>query len=230
MVDGNKIDQKSSYIRTSEKANVVEHGKGLNLGANGGTFKKKFLGNCHNCDQRGYWATNCKLPKKAKEENVMEKITKDVSDIDLAVLILWSPIQRSGGLIRELPVMFARIEWFRNIKVVDNDDKLFMGNSTTSDIQGVGKIVLKMTSRRELKLNDVLYVPEIRKNLVSGWLLNKHGFRLVFESDKFVLTKNYVHVSKGYAERGMFKLCVMALKPSDNDNEMNKSSTYLLES
>ena len=60
--------------------------------------------------------------------------------------------------------------------------------------------------------------------------MNKHGFRLVFESDKFVLTKNGVYVGKGYINRGMFKLCVMALKPSDSDNEMNNFSTYLLES
>jgi len=53
-------------------------------------------------------------------------------------------------------------------------------------------------------LNDVLYVPEMCKNLVSGWLLNKHGFRLVFESNKFVLTKIGMFVGKGYADGGMF--------------------------
>ena len=59
---------------------------------------------------------------------------------------------------------------------MDNGDKLFMGTSATLEIQGVGTVVLKMTSGKELTFNDVLYVPEIRKNLVSGWLLNKHGF------------------------------------------------------
>nr|GEV48932.1 zinc finger, CCHC-type [Tanacetum cinerariifolium] len=39
----------------------------------------------------------------------------------------------------------------------------------------------------------------IRKNLVSGWLLNKFGFCLVFEYDKFVLSKNQIYVGKGYA-------------------------------
>ena len=36
-----------------------------------------------------------------------------------------------------------------------------------------------MTSRKELTLTNVVYVPGIRKNLVSGSLLNNHGFRLV---------------------------------------------------
>ncbi|KAI3503228.1 hypothetical protein L1887_31667 [Cichorium endivia] len=69
-----------------------------------------------------------------------------------------------------------------------------MGNSATSNIQGIEKIVLKMTSGREMTLNDVLYVPEIRKNLVSGWLLNKHGFRLSKDEsiDKFKVYKSEV--------------------------------------
>nr|GEX15807.1 enoyl-[acyl-carrier-protein] reductase [NADH], chloroplastic [Tanacetum cinerariifolium] len=77
-------------------------------------------------------------------------------------------------------------------RAVDNGQKLYMGNSATANIKGEGNIVLKMTSEKELKLTNVLYVLEIRKNLVSGWLLNKFGFRLVFESDKFVLSKNQI--------------------------------------
>ena len=51
-----------------------------------------------------------------------------------------------------------------------------------------------MTYEKELTLTNVLYVPEIRKNLVSGSLLNSHGFRSVFESNKFVLSKSRMYV------------------------------------
>ncbi|GJZ83651.1 pol polyprotein [Tanacetum coccineum] len=116
---------------------------------------------------------------------------------------------------------------FHSFRAVDNGHKLYMGNSATADIKGEGDVILKMTSEKELKLTNVLYVPEIRKNLVSGWLLNKFGFRLVFESDKFVLSKNQMYVGRGYAMNGMFKLNVMVVK-----NEINKmnSSAYLIES
>ncbi|GJU14257.1 retrovirus-related pol polyprotein from transposon TNT 1-94 [Tanacetum coccineum] len=116
---------------------------------------------------------------------------------------------------------------FHSFRAVDNGQKLYMGNSATADIKGEGDVILKMTSEKELKLTNVLYVPEIRKNLVFGWLLNKFGFRLVFESDKFVLSKNQMYVGKGYAVNAMFKLNVMVVK---NDiNKMN-SSAYLIES
>nr|GEV60582.1 putative mediator of RNA polymerase II transcription subunit 37c [Tanacetum cinerariifolium] len=43
----------------------------------------------------------------------------------------------------------------------------------TFDIKVEGDVILKMTYKEELKLTNVSYVLEIRKNLVSGWLLNK---------------------------------------------------------
>ncbi|GJY45659.1 retrotransposon protein, putative, ty1-copia subclass [Tanacetum coccineum] len=94
-------------------------------------------------------------------------------------------------------------------------------------ISRVKRCYFEDETEKELKLTNVLYVPEIRKNLVSGWLLNKFGFRLVFESDKFVLSKNQMYVGRGYAMNGMFKLNVMVVK-----NEINKmnSSAYLIES
>ncbi|KAL6331695.1 hypothetical protein AAG906_016691 [Vitis piasezkii] len=58
----------------------------------------------------------------------------------------------------------------------------------------MGKLILKMTSGKELTLNDVLHVLDICKNLVFGSLLSKNGFKMVFESNKFVLTKNGVYV------------------------------------
>ena len=53
------------------------------------------------------------------------------------------------------------------------------------------------TSGKTLTLNDVFYVPEVRKNLISGFLLNKFGFKQVYEADKFILSKGSVFVGKG---------------------------------
>lgn len=63
---------------------------------------------------------------------------------------------------------------------------------------GKGTIELKFTFVKIVTLFDVFHAPKIRKNLVYGGLLSKHGFKLVFESDKFVLTKNGMSVGKGY--------------------------------
>ena len=86
-----------------------------------------------------------------------------------------------------------------------------------------------MTSGKELTLNDVLHVPEIRKNLVSGSLLSKKGFKLVFVSDNFILTKSGMYVGKGYMSNGLFKMNVMTvIPPIKNINKRNTSSTCML--
>lgn len=197
-------------------------------------MKQQFQGVCFNCDQPGHRAANCKMPKRVtpREANMVNDVDMIAMVSDVIAMI--SEVNLVGSNNREWWVdtgatchVCADKSMFHSFRAVDNGDKLYMGNSTTADIKGEGDVILKMTSEKELKLTNVLYVPEIRKNLVSGWLLNKFGFRLVFESDKFVLSKNKMYVGRGYALNGMFKLNVMVVK---NDiNKMN-SSAYLIES
>ena len=62
---------------------------------------------------------------------------------------------------------------------------------------------------------------------MSGSFLSKKGFRLVFESDKFVLTKSGIYVGKGYMSNGLFKMNVMTIVSYFNNN--NTSSAYMLD-
>ncbi|KAD4178897.1 hypothetical protein E3N88_27488 [Mikania micrantha] len=117
---------------------------------------------------------------------------------------------------------------FNAFKEVTGDQKMFMGNATIANIKGEGNVILKWTSGKELTLSNVLYVPEMHKSLVSGWLLNKNGFHLVFESDKFVLSKHGMFIGKGYAKNDMFKLNVIAKVVNMNENV--PTSAYLIES
>ena len=66
---------------------------------------------------------------------------------------------------------------------------------------------------------------------MSGSLLSKKGFKLVFVSDNFILTKNWMYVGKGYMSNGFFKMNVMTIVPPiKNINNKNTSSAYMLES
>lgn len=53
-----------------------------------------------------------------------------------------------------------------------------------------------LTSDKKLTLVDVLHILHICKNLVFDSLLSKAGFKLVFEVNKFALTKNSQFIGK----------------------------------
>ncbi|KAA0059591.1 pol polyprotein [Cucumis melo var. makuwa] len=76
----------------------------------------------------------------------------------------------------------ANKNMFTSYVLVSSGEQLFMGNSSTSKVEGQGRVIPKMTSGKELTLNNVLHVPDTHKNLISGSLLSKNGFKLVFVS------------------------------------------------
>nr|KAJ0203942.1 hypothetical protein LSAT_V11C500257960 [Lactuca sativa] len=79
--------------------------------------------------------------------------------------------------------------WFKDFQPIDDGSVVKMGNVATEPIKGIGSVLLTFTSGKYLCLNNVLYVPRIRKNLVSEIVLNNCGYKQVLESDK--LNINY---------------------------------------
>ncbi|PHT40588.1 hypothetical protein CQW23_19442 [Capsicum baccatum] len=55
-------------------------------------------------------------------------------------------------------------ELFSSFALAQVEEMLYMANSTTAKVDEIGKICLKMTSGKVLTLNNVLYVPELRRN------------------------------------------------------------------
>ncbi|XP_023766817.1 uncharacterized protein LOC111915387 [Lactuca sativa] len=109
---------------------------------------------------------------------------------------------------------------FTTYQQVDDGEPMFMGNATTTKVEGQGKVNLKLTSGKDLMLTNVFHVPAMTKNLISGPMLSNKGFKMVFESDKFVLTKGPTYVGKGYLYKGLFKLSVVP----HNDAFINKNN------
>lgn len=244
--DNRVSDKKSVASSMVFKAHVVEDGPKNKKRKHSGQSSqqgnsKKFKGKCFKCNKTGHRAMECHSGnrqgyKKAKvtEANMTEgeKLSIEIADMNLS------------AMVSEVNLVANAKEWwidtgatrhvccdknmFSTYQEINHGEQLFMGNASTSTVQGIGNIVLKMTSGKELTLNNVLHVPDIRKNLVSGSLLVRNGFRAVFEANKVVLTKNGMYVGKGYLNNDLFKLNVITIVPTVI-NKVN-SSAYLIES
>ncbi|KAL5582045.1 hypothetical protein UlMin_014487 [Ulmus minor] len=152
--EDSRCSKKRGYNFSVVKANVVEHGqsskfkknksnKGLKLGPKGGFSKKhKFQDKCFNCDKIGHKSSECRLLKKNKnhEANVVENITQDVADINLCAVI--SEVNLVGSNPREWWIDTGATRHICSDKGLftsfepKNGEKLFMENSTTSEIKG----------------------------------------------------------------------------------------------
>ena len=92
------------------------------------------------------------------------------------------------------------------------------------------KVILNTTYEKFLTLNNVLHIGSIRKNLVFGLLLSKNSFKMVFESDKFILSKSDIFIDKRYHCDDFLKINVMTIVTIDENNNKIVSSSYLFES
>ncbi len=73
-------------------------------------------------------------------------------------------------------------------------------------------------------LKNVQHVPSIKKNLVSGSQLCRDGYKIVFESNKCILSKYGTFVGKGYDSGGLFRLSLHdACNKSVNNVVSNES-------
>ena len=101
-----------------------------------------------------------------------------------------------------------------------------MGNGARAAVCGVGTIDLKLTLGKTVQLKNVHHVPSIRKNLISVSLLCRDGFKLVFKSNKCVLSKYGTFVGKDYESGGLFRLslidtCFNSVNHVSHDNKTN---------
>jgi very-short-patch-repair endonuclease len=63
-----------------------------------------------------------------------------------------------------------------------------IGNWSYTSVHYVGMIDLKLTLRKIVQLKNMQHIPSINKNLVRDSLLYRDGFKVVLESNKFIVS------------------------------------------
>ena len=62
--------------------------------------------------------------------------------------------------------------------------KIFLGDNATYPVKGTGTVTLHLSQGQVLRLQDVLYVPDLKKNLVSISAMEDKGFNVAFVDEK----------------------------------------------
>ncbi|KAI5417662.1 hypothetical protein KIW84_042324 [Lathyrus oleraceus] len=205
-----------------------------NKGSFGANKKPKL--ECWKCGKTGHFKKDCRSDKKHDNANASGsgKGSKDQSENqgqksirDLNSLIKHSVSLNSEAFYVQDDAIAWWIDsdatthvckdrfWFKTLVPVEDGFVLYMGDNHFAPVEGKGNVVLEFSSGKTITLFNVLYVPKLRKNLISGPVLNKLGYKQVCESDKYVLSKSGVFVGFGYYNNGMF---MMNLNGVHNDS------------
>ncbi|GJR97765.1 zinc finger, CCHC-type containing protein [Tanacetum coccineum] len=210
------------------KNNKQNKGKKCGFKDNGGSGsnkKPKFA--CWKCGKTGHFKKDCRSGNKKdnKSTSGSGKRSKDqFQDQGYNLVHVWNRfIKYYVSLISE--AFYVQVDaiawwidygatthvckdrcWFKTYEPAEDGSVLYMGDDHFALIHRKGSVVLESSSGKSFTLFNVLYVPKLRKNLISGPVLNKCGYKQVYESDKYILSKSGVFVGFGYYSNGMFVL------------------------
>nr|GEU32814.1 zinc finger, CCHC-type [Tanacetum cinerariifolium] len=182
--------------------------KRSNENNSGSRFNKKPKLECWKCGKTGYFKRDCRSGKKNNANALgLGKGSKDQSqDQGQNLVPVWTRfIKFSVSLIFE--AFYMQVDyiawwidsgattyvckdrcWIKTFEPVEDGSVLYMGDEHFTHVHGKGSVALEFSSGKTITLFNVLYVPKLCKNLVSGPVFNKCGYKQMSSSSTVVNT------------------------------------------
>ena len=143
---------------------------------------KKPKGKCFKCGQKGHWKHNC--PKATKKPSMGDLLVVEACLVE-NFNDKW--IIDSGATNH---VCYS-LQWFKhNTSIEEGQRYLKLGNGELISIKAIGPIVLFFENNRTLCLEDCLFAPDFKRNLVFVSCLVDHGLTVQFNSSVSIRSKS----------------------------------------
>jgi hypothetical protein len=157
-----------------KKERTNKHKRGKRVGRKD---KSKMV--CFNCGKEDHFARECTEPKKVLSDSRYVYVTSHVMVADSYPM--WTVDSTATEHVARDRVGFVE---YRRVPVGSPDIKV--GNGASMEVVGIGTYKMELWGGCTLLLHDVLYSPEIRRNLFYTVTLIKLGFQFVFDNDFFI--------------------------------------------
>ncbi|XP_040372400.1 uncharacterized protein LOC112194950 [Rosa chinensis] len=165
--------------------------------------KEKYKKGCFKCGATDHLKRNCREGKmkaaamagSSNTANVVIKQDKD--DGELLVVAASSNAFRNWILDTDCTFHMCAIrEWFDTYEE-SSSGEVFRGDDSPCRILGIGSVKIRMHDGVVRTLENVRYIPKLRKNLISLGTLDKAGYRYRSEEERLKVLKGSLVVMKG---------------------------------
>lgn len=204
---------------------------------------------CYKCQGLGHFARECKNKRRGSDrgdedardcafvvEGASQETTRSVGKsgldgvpIDVVRTMLAADKRDSwltdSGASRH--ITFRR-EWLINFRELPEGDAVSLGNGKECRVDGVGTVEIEKYVRgewRSSRIENVLYVPDMTKNLFSVRECVKKGLGVLFLGDLVHIENKNLVVGYGVAQGNEIYRMAFKTKCTKNVNEANAAKT-----
>ena len=192
-----------------------------------GPIRDKSNMECYNCHKKGHFAWQCPQKKKKKKDagqncafmamsssrcNELRDSAEAFAKMDAKDVWLLD-----SGASRH--ITFRR-EWFESFSPCTGE-KVMLGDDCACDVRGSGTIKIRKIVNNEWlysTIENVLFVPQLRKNLLPVGASVSKGFEVNFSDNRVLILKNGITVAEGSKQSNdIHRLFFVASRNSDSD-------------
>ena len=189
-------DSKSSEDAFSAKRDL--HHKGKHQWNNEKSKVQVFKGNCHNCQEKEHMARNCpkrntENPNRKGNDGSARSAERDDDNLitEDEALVTFDSLYNSGWIIDSGATQHMTFEKNQLSDYVEFKQPCTVNMFHLGIWQGTYRIVTDLWDQvQNISLCDVLYLPELEKNLLSVRAMVKMGANVQFIGDECKITRN----------------------------------------
>jgi hypothetical protein len=111
-------------------------------------------------------------------------------------------------------------------RTLPREERTFrVANGEEAEVEAIGELPLEISNRFTLYLHDVLYVPFMRRNMISVTRLDDNGFDCLFGKKQYLITFNDDVVGRAFMHDKLYLLSIKDfINIVSSENNMNVSS------
>ena len=206
-MEGSGLTEENAFY-SNRKGKFVKHGYNKSNNNSNNNSSSKSKSGCHYCGKQGHWIKKCRKRIADEQKGSHQANSVETEENYLFMSALSASLKSDewyvdSGASNHLT---GRREYFTTFEPME-PRKVYLGDSTFHEAVGKGSIDITIKKGCNITLNEVLYVPNMTKNLLSVASITKNGFKLEFgRNDCVVTTQSGKAIARAVKENNLYRL------------------------